>query len=71
MTLSGATTRDQTEPGSDGNKGVFRNVQSWSLISYCLVSYYSTASADWATLVGSRSYSFAEILSVDSAMPAD
>ena len=40
--LSGATTPGQSEPGSDGNKGVFRILQSSSITgtspSDCLVS---------------------------------
>ena len=31
MTLSGATTPDQCEPGSDGNKGVLRITQISSI----------------------------------------
>ena len=42
-TLSGPTTPSQSEPGSDGNEGVFHNSQSSSIIgaspSDCLVSY--------------------------------
>ena len=42
-TLSGATTRDQSGPGGDGNKGVLRILQSSSITglspSDCLVSY--------------------------------
>ena len=41
--LSGATTPDQSGPGSDGNKGVLRIAQSTSITgtspSDCLVSY--------------------------------
>ena len=43
MALSGATTPGQSEPGSDGNKGVLRIPQSSSTAgttpSDCLVSY--------------------------------
>ncbi len=62
MTLSGTTTPGQSEPGSDGNKGVIRIPQSSSVTgtspSDCLVSYpghsaempsvHSTAPVDWA-----------------------
>ena len=43
MTLPGATTPDQSGAGSDGNKGVLRIPQSFSITgtspSGCLVSY--------------------------------
>ena len=43
MTLSGATTPDQSGPGSNGNEGVLRIPQSLSIAgtspSDCLVSY--------------------------------
>ena len=46
MTLSGATTPDQSEPGSDGNEGVTRIPQSSGITgssrSDCLVSYQDT-----------------------------
>ena len=63
-TLSGATTPNQSGPGSDGNKGALRIPQSSSITetssSDCLVSYlgqlsaekqsvYSTAPADWVS----------------------
>ena len=42
-TLSGATTPDQSGPGSDGNKGVLcifqRSSISWASPSDCFVSY--------------------------------
>ena len=66
QTLSGATTPDQSGPGSDGNGGLLRIPQSSSITgtspSDCLVSYpgrsaekqsvYSTAPVDWANRIG-------------------
>ena len=66
-TLSGATTLDQSGPGSDGNEGVLCIPQSSSIAeassSYCLMSYTGHS------LVGS--YPFAEIQWVYSAASAD
>ena len=50
-TLLGATTPGQSEPGSDGNRGVLRILQSFSVTgaspSGCLVSYQDTR---WGSL---------------------
>ena len=47
MTLSGATTPSQSEPGSDGNEGVLRIPHSSRITgaspSDCLVSYLGHA----------------------------
>ena len=67
-TLSGVTTPGQSEPGSDGNKGVLRIPQSSSNTgtspSDCLVSYSGNS------LAGGSSPS-AEKKSVYSTAPAD
>ena len=66
--LSGATTPNQREPGSDGNEGVLLIPQSSSITgvspSDCLVSYpehpmqslYSTSPTDWATQIVKKEY---------------
>ena len=62
-----ATTLDQSGPGSNGNKGVLRIPQSFSIIgaspSDCLVSYPGHTFG--------KSYSSAEMQSLYSAAPAD
>ena len=69
MTLSGANTRGQSEPGSDVNKGVLCIPQSSSITgtspSDCLVPYPGHPS------VGKVFYSSAEKQSVYSAVLAD
>ncbi len=66
-TLSGATTLDQGEPGSDGNEGVLHIPQSSSISgiwsSDCLVSYPGHP-LEW-------SYLSAEMQSMYSAAPAE
>ena len=66
-TLSGATTLDQSEPGSDGNDGVLRIPQSSSITGAspldCLMSYPG--------LYLGESYTFAEMQSMYSIAPAD
>ena len=66
-TLSGATTPGQSGPGSDGNEGVLRIPQNFSITgtspSDCLVLYPGHS------LVGS--YPSAEVQSVYSTAPAD
>ena len=68
MALSGATTPGRSGPGSDGNEGVLRILQSSSLAgtspSDCLVSYPGH-------LLGGGSYPSAEKQSVYSTAPAD
>ena len=68
MTLSVATTPDQSGPGSNGNEGVLHIPQSLSITgtspSDCLVSYPGHS------LVG-RSYTSAEMQSMYSTVPAD
>ena len=67
--LSGATTPGQSGPGSNGNEGVLRILQSSSIAgtspSDCLVSYQDTR---WG---GGGSYPSAEKQSVYSTAPAD
>ena len=66
MTLSGATSLSQSEPGSDGNERVLNIPQNSSITgispSDCLVSYPGH-------LVG-ESYLFAEMEMVYSTAPA-
>ena len=66
-TLSGATTLGQSGPGSNGNEGVLRIPQSYSLTgtssSDCLVLYSGPSSRG--------SHPSAEMQSVYSAAPAD
>ena len=67
-TLLGATTPTQNGPGSDGNEGVLRIPQSFSITgtspSDCLVSYSGQ-------LLGGASYPFAEVQSVYYPVQAD
>ena len=67
MSLSGATTPGQNEPGSDGNEGVLCIPQSSSTartsLLDCLVSYPGH------TLMGS--YPSAEVQSVYSTVPTE
>ena len=63
MTLSGATIPGQSEPVSDGNKGILCIPPNTSItgtsLSYCLVSYLGH-------LLGVGSYTSAEMQSVYS-----
>ena len=67
MTLSGATTPGQSEPRSDGNKGILRILQSSSVTR--------AATPDWLVSYTGHSlresYPSAEMQSVYSAAPAD
>ena len=67
MILSVATTSDQSEPGSDGNKGVLHIPQSPSITgaspSDCLMSCQG--------LLLQESYPTAEMQSMYSPVPAD
>ena len=66
-TLSDATTPGQSEPGSDGNKGVLRFPQSssitWASPWACLVSI--TENSLWGALPS------ADLQSVNSSVPAN
>ena len=66
-TLSGATTPSQSEPGTDGNEGVFRVPQSSSITgaspSDCLMSYPGHS-------LGGEAYPSAEMQSVYATAPA-
>ena len=65
--LSGATTPEQSGPGSDGNEGILRVPQSTSICeaseSDCLLSYPGHSLGE--------SYPSAEMQSVYSVAPAD
>ena len=67
MSLSGATSPNQSEPGSDGSKGVLRNPLRSSITgassSDCLVSYPGQTLEE--------SYPSEEMQSVYSTAPAD
>ena len=66
-TLSGVTSSDQSGPASDGNEGILRIPQSFSITEIspldCLVSYRGHSLGD--------SCSSAEMQSVYSAAPAE
>ena len=66
--LLDTTTPDQSEPGSDGNKGVLHIPHTLRITgvspSDCLISYQDT-------LCGVRSYPFVEVQLVYSTAPAE
>ena len=68
MALSGATTPDQSGPGSDGNEGVLRIPPKLQHCWNLTIRLFSVISR---TLVGGMSYPSAEKQSVYSTAPAD